>query len=231
MEMDTQHNSEQQQNEPQDSGGHKPPLFRLTLTNPVRVIEYVLANQPEEFIHRHFILGGLGFVLLTRIPDWLATTAHPIGVMIQVLILGPILGIILGYIFSAAMRNLARLTKVEIDKHAMRAITAWTNFPFFLSYIVTLATYLVAFFARPTTAKQFILMDGVSGWIPLVVGGITFLYALYLRLNTIRVLFKISFPKTVLLWLAAFVITYGPAIIIGITYFALYTGSMEWLTT
>lgn len=229
MEMDPQNTNEQAQAAEPATEEMRPPLFRMALSKPVEVINYVLGHQPEEFIHRHFIFVGIAFVLLTRIPDWLATTAHPIGVMIQVLLVGPVMGIMLGYIYAAATRNLAKLFDVLVDKQAMRAIVAWTNFPFGVAYLLSLAAYLGAYFARPATAKQFILADGITGWIPIVVFGIAFSYALFLRWHTIKTLFRISYFQAVLIWVAAFVITYGLAILIGITYFSLYTGSLEWI--
>lgn len=227
--MDKNKNEQPANGQTQQEMTEKPPLFRQVLSRPAEAVQWVLNHQPEEFIHRHYMLAGLTFVLATRIPDWLATTAHPIGVMIQVLFMGPIMGILLGYIFSAALRNVARLFDVTADKQAMRAITAWTNFPFALSYLLFLASYLAVYFLFPHEEGELLLAQNASAAIPIVLGGAGFIYALFLRWKTIHQLFRVSYPKAVVAWLLAFIITYGPIILIGFTYFAIYRGSMEFL--
>lgn len=212
----------------------RPNLWTGIFSRTEETLGYVLKYQPEEFIHRHYILVGLMLTLGLRLPDWLATSAHPIGVMIQLLLAGPIMGMVLGYIFSAVVRNVGRwmgwVKKGEaVDSKRMRAIIAWSSLPFTVAYTGFWVSYLAVWLLRPEGMKLFILMDGISGWIPLIVFIPLYAYALYLRWKSIAWFFQAKTGPTVLGWLVSFVLTYGPAFIFAATYIALYTRSVQYL--
>lgn len=183
----------------------------------------ILYFRREDYVHRIYMALGLVFILAVRAPGWLAETPHPIGVMIQVLLLAPVGGIVGGYIFAAVVRNLSIWAGHVSGSQDMRLVTAWTHLPFILAYGI----FAVSCVALNGTMAQhdghIWLFEGTGGWLPFVFAAPFFLWGLYIRLRAFRYLLNVKAPKMVLIWLGSLVLIYLPTFLIGMVYFFLFT--------
>jgi len=213
-----------------DDDFYRPNLFVQIFRRPTEAVKWALENAPETFVHRNFVLAAVAMVLMLRVPSWITDGANPIEVMIMVLVAPALAGVMQGYIQSAAVRNFAKwMFSKTIHKTEMRAVMAWSNFPFTFAYTLALLTYLATFLLRTPEQMEKVFTGTSIDLVPVGVLGLTFLYGLVTRWRIFAWTFQISFGRALLLWFASFVLAYGPAIGILITYTAIYVRSMEWL--
>ncbi len=199
------------------------------ITRPLDILEYIFRWQPEFGVHRNFIFAGTMFALATRLPDWLAKGSHPIEVMIILLAAGPFAGLLTGYIFSAIATWIGKMLSPVSDKQQMRTAIAWSAYVFGLAYTVFWVSYLICFALRPDPLEKYIVGVSPIGWIPVILAGIGFLYALWTRWRSMAYTLQASIPKAIVCWVGAFVLSYVPVAILAIAYFGLYIKSLDWV--
>lgn len=223
-EIDTPHITDSEAEE------FRPNLFTLIFRRPAEAVKWALENAPETFIHRNFVLVAVAMMLMLRIPSWITGGANPIEVMIMVLVAPAISGVMQGYIFSAVVRNFAQwFFQKKIHKIEMRTVVAWSFFPFSVAYGAALLVYLVLFLFRSPEQMEKVFTGTSLDLVPVILLGVLFLLALFLRWRAFAFTFQISLGQAALLWIASFILAYGPALGILITYTAIYVRSMEWL--
>ncbi|MEM7036696.1 MAG: hypothetical protein AAF570_06930 [Bacteroidota bacterium] len=208
-----------------NSNGHAPKVNPWTgiWTRTGAALEFVIRYRLEDWIHRLFMGTAIMLLLAIRLPGWLAETPHPIGVMIQVLLVAPIFGIGLGYIYSAVVRNIGYRFKVEVDSRIMRATVAWTHLPFLVAWLVFLLSYgILSGLQGPEMAGKIWLFQGAMGWIPVIAGGLIFLWGVYIRWRAYAFLFRISMAKAAAIWGISFLISFAPTIALSTTYYVIF---------
>lgn len=199
------------------------------LSKPTAILQYIFQWQPEFGIHRNFIFSGTMFAMATRLPDWLAKGSHPIEVMIILLAAGPFAGLLMGYIFAAFSTWFGKMLSPVSDKKQMRTATAWSGYVFGLAYTVFWVTYLICFFLRPDPVEKYIIGTSSIGWVPVILTGIFFLYALWVRWKSMAYTLQSPLFKAIITWLGAFILSYVPIGIVAYGYFGLYTKSLDWI--
>jgi hypothetical protein len=195
-----------------------------------KALRYAWAHIPEEYIHRQYMLAGLLFMLAIRLPDWLAITPNPVGVMIQVLLVGPVGGIMAGYFFSSALRMVGKWLGKDIPSKYVKCMVAWTQLPFSLAWGLYVATYCLV------NAHQAALYPGeiwafrdFLGFLPLIIAVPAFLWGITIRIRGIAVMLGFGTGRAALAWFLAFLIAYLPVtafiIIYGIIYYVTTAGA------
>ncbi len=222
--------NEQFDETPSETGIPIPPNRWLgMITRPLDILEFIFRWQPEFGVHRNFIFAGTMFALATRLPDWLAKGSHPIEVMIVLLAAGPFVGLLTGYIFTALAAWFGKMLCTVSDKSQMRTAIAWSGYVFGLAYAVFWVAYLACYILRPDPVERYIIGTSTIGWIPLVLGGSFFLFALWTRWRSMAYTLQSPLPKAIVCWIGAFIFSYVPVGILILAYFGLYTKSLEWI--
>lgn len=198
-------------------------------TKPLAILEYIFRYQPDFGVHRNFIFTGTMFAMATRLPDWLAKGSHPIEVMVILLAAGPFTGLLMGYIFAAISTWFGKMLSPVSDKKQMRTSMAWSGFVFGMVYTIFWITYLICFYLRPDPVEKYILGNAAIGWVPVIIAGAMFLYALWVRWKSMAYTLQAPLSKAIACWLAAFILTYVPIGIMAYGYFGLYTRSLNWI--
>jgi hypothetical protein len=178
---------------------------------------------PEEYIHRLFIFTGLMFMLALRVPDWMVIPPNPIGVMIQVLLVGPVGGIVAGYLYSAILRMVGKWLGQSVPSIYSKCAVAWSDLPFAFAWLVFI---LVCFALNGTQSllhpKQIWLFRDLMGWLPLVLASPLIIWGMVIRVKAISVLFGFSTARAVATWLLTVLFAYVPAAALIVTYGILY---------
>lgn len=205
--------------------GHKTPanpwfnIWNRTGASLYHVFNY----QMEFFIHRHFMLLGVMFMLAVRLPDWLSSPPHPIGVLIQILIFAPIGGIVAGYIFASLSRNLGDRMGGKTSHNAMRAAIAWTNYPVAAAWFVFWVSYVIVHQFQPEPLQNTIwLFEGFLGWLPVILAAPVMAWALLIRLRAVAYTTQKTMVQAALVWLATLLLLYIPSIVIGGAYYTIF---------
>lgn len=206
-----------------------PNYWSMILRAPQKALQDLFDNRVEFGIHRNFIFTGIMLALATRLPDWLAKGANPVEVMIILLAAGPFAGLFGGYVFGAFAKTVSGWFGGKASKKEMRATSAWSGYPFGLAYGLFSLTYLICFYLRPDPVQKYLSFEGGLLWIPLVLLGLGFLFAMTLRWRALGYAQKAGFAQGLLTWILTFIFTYGPFYILAQAYFGLYIQSMAWL--
>lgn len=190
---------------------------------PRATLLYVWQHMLEDYIHRLYMLVGLTAMLALRLPDWLSTPPHPIGVMVQVLLFAPLGGLVAGYLFSALMRWMASKMQREVPSPHAKAMTAWTFLPFAAFWLVLWAAYyaLDGHMAALHPHKIW-AFKGMAGWLPLLVASPLYIWGVVARVRAIMVTFGLDAPRAVGLWLATAILTYVPAALLGYNFILIF---------
>jgi hypothetical protein len=177
----------------------------------------------EEYIHRIYMLLGVAVMLAARLPDWYAVAPHPIGVMVQLLLFGPIGGVVAGYLFAALLRMVGRwMGKVVPSAHA-KCMVAWSDLPFMAFWAVFVLSFLLLDRVQgPIYKDQIWLFRDFMGWLPLLIASPFYLWGIVTRLRSIMVLLGLDLGKAILAWLVTTILTYLPASGMLYVYFILY---------
>ncbi|HEX2898701.1 MAG TPA: hypothetical protein VHS96_03170 [Bacteroidia bacterium] len=188
-----------------------------------KALVYAWKYIPEEYIHRNFILVGLLFMLALRVPDWLAITPNPIGVMIQVLLVGPVGGIVAGYLYSAILRMVGKWLGQSVPSVYAKCAVAWSDFPFAMAWAVfILVCYLLNGHQTAVHPDQIWLFRDFLGWLPLIAASPLLVWGIVVRIRAIGVLFGFTPGKASVAWLLTILLAYVPAAGLIVTYGILY---------
>jgi|GEM_PF-3537588 hypothetical protein len=192
-------------------------------TQPRIALDYVLRHQREEYLHRLLMAHGIFFMLLVRVPDWLTSQPDPVGVMIQLFLVGPVLGITLGYVQAALLGWAYSWGGMTVDAKLIRPLVAWTGMPFMLSIVCFLVAYAALHFSLPQEF-QFEIWLGrhPSGRLAIAAGLLPALYAIWIRARAISLLFSVGMVKALALWLVGFLATYVPFFLMVFLYFSIF---------
>ena len=218
------------ENQP-SSNGHQakinPWLHIWTRTGAT--LQYVFTYQREHFIHRHFMLLGFIFMLSARIPDWLSTPPHPIGVLIQTLLMGPVGAMIASYVLAAVARNIgARFGGEKVKSNIMRAAVAWTNYPLAVAWTIFIGSYLLIHQFQPPTIQNTIwLFEGFLGWLPVLIAAIPFLIAFYIRIKAVSYTLNLSIATSLIVWVLTVILAFTPFIVVGGAYFTIFRATVS----
>lgn len=197
--------------------------WTLIWTNPEKALDFVFRYQREEFLHRLFMAYGFFFMLMVRLPDWMTAKPDPIGVMIQMFLVAPVIGITLGYVQASMLGQAYAWFGVPVDRKLIRPLVAWTSLPFMLAIVVFLATYVaLSFRLEPITRGSIWIFSDREGWMSLAAGGVVALYAIWIRVRAISLLFTVGKFKAVLLWLASFLMTFIPFALVVYMFFSIF---------
>jgi hypothetical protein len=205
--------------------GHKTPAKPwLNIWNRTGASLYHVFNyQMEFFIHRHFMLVGVMFMLAMRLPDWLSTPPHPIGVLIQILIFAPIGGIVAGYILASVSRNIGDKMGGKTAHNAMRAAIAWTNYPVATAWFVFWLSYVIFHQFQPADVQKTIwLFEGTTGWIPVAIAAPVMAWAILIRLRAVAYTLRKTMFQAAFIWVATVLLVSIPAVVIGGAYYTIF---------
>lgn len=193
------------------------------LSKPERSLDYLWRNQPEDNVHRLLILTGVVVGLALRIPDWMYAPIHPIGVMVQILLFAPLGGVLFGYLLAAVLKRLSGYGQAAKAGQLSKVLVAWTQIPFMIAWIVGLSSYILLEAAGLAHSKDGIwLGKGTIGWIPILLFGLIWIWAVSIRIRGIAALFEKSKGKASLIWLIGTVLTYVPAFLVILSYLAIF---------
>ena len=212
-------------NESPYTNGHEEPANPwLHIWNRTGASLYHVFNyQMEFFIHRHFMLLGVMFMLAMRLPDWLSAPPNPIGVLIQLLIFAPIGGIVAGYIYASVARNIGDRKGSKTDHKAMRAAIAWSNYPVAVAWFVFWLAYVIIHqFQPPEVQKTIWLFKGLAGWLPVLLAAPVMALALVVRLRAVAYTLRKSLSQAIFTWLLTLLLMYIPSIVIGSAYYTIF---------
>jgi hypothetical protein len=194
-------------------------IWLQTRTALVSAWKYI----PEEYIHRLFIFTGLMFMLALRVPDWSVVTPNPIGVMIQVLLVGPVGGIMAGYLYSAILRLVGKWLGQSVPSVFAKCAVAWSNLPFAMAWAVfVLVCLMLNGQASVVHPKEIWLFRDFMGWLPLIAASPLLVWGILIRIRSISVLFGFSIPRSIAAWLLTVLLAYVPAAGLIVTYGILY---------
>lgn len=197
--------------------------WRNLWTRPEKTLEYVLRYQPEEYLHRILIVWGTMMMFTLRIPDWMTARPDPIGVMIQILLVGPIMGITLGYFLSMMIGITAGWLGRAANKKVIRAGIAWSFPPFILGMLVFLVLYIgLSFTLDPAQRLQIWAFSTVQGWLAIGVAGAVALYGVWVRMRGLAYIFGLSPAKSFLVWAGGAALSYLPFVAFVIVYYFLF---------
>jgi hypothetical protein len=192
-----------------------------------RALRHAWAHIPEEYIHRHYMLAGLFFMLAIRLPDWLAITPNPIGVMIQVLLVGPVGGIMAGYFFSATLRMAGKWMGKDIPDKYVKCMVAWTQLPFACAWALFVTAYCIlnAWQSAQFPGEMWVFRD-FMGYVPALVALPVFIWGIVIRVRAIHVMLGLGMGRSAVAWLVTFMIAYLP-----VTGFIMVFGIIYYVTT
>lgn len=192
------------------------------LSKPERALDHLWRFKPEDNVHRLFILAGLVVGLALRLPDWMHQPIHPIGVMVQILLMAPLGGILFGYLFSAIIKRLSGYQDAKAGQLS-KVLVAWTHLPFMIAWIVGLCSYVLIEAAGLANSEKGIwITQGAIGWVPIALFGLIWIWAVTIRVRGIAALFEKSKGKAFLIWLLASILAYVPAILIITSYLVIF---------
>lgn len=178
---------------------------------------------PEEYIHRLFMFTGMVFMLAARLPDWLSVPPNPIGVMVQMLLMGPVGGIAAGYIYSACLRLAGKWFAADVPSIFSKCTVAWSDLPFAAAWIIFLIVYyLLNAHQAPKYGVEIWAFRDFIGWIPLLAASPMLLWGIVIRVRAIKILFGLDALRAVAVWLITVLMAYVPASAATITYMVLY---------
>jgi hypothetical protein len=184
---------------------------------------FVWQNLLEDYVHRLFMLLGLVFMLVARLPDWSSITPHPIGVMVQMLLFAPIGGIMAGYIFSALVRAIGQRMGKSVPSAPTKSMVAWSNLPFIATWTIFLIVFWILNRSMgPAHPQKIWLFSGFLGWLPLLAALPMYIWAVLIRVRSIQVLLGLPSSRAFLVWAVATFITYVPTAAITYVYLILY---------
>lgn len=192
-------------------------------TRTKEALSFAWTKYPEDFIHRIFIVSGFVAALGIRIPDWLFLQPHPIGVMVQMLLMAPIAGVVVMYIFAAILRMIGKLLGQAVDSNRSKVMVAWTNLPFILFW----GLFVIAYFAIDKAgiapkSDGFWLFQGLIGYLPIIIASPFWAWGVIVRTRGIAWLFGFSGAKSFVTWLLTILLAYVPAITIAVVYFIIF---------
>lgn len=197
------------------SQGKESPL-KTIWTAPRKTISYLKDFAPDLFMHRFMILMGVLFIVGLRFPDWMYVKPHPIGVMIQTLIIGPVAGIFAGYLYAALVRFTGAWFGGTCKDHTnMRMVVAWTNLPFVFGYIAFIIAYFFIYYSMVGTGFDgWVIPRGGIGYLPLACGAVFFIYGWVQRAKAIAEIQQISIGKAWGNMIASLILFWVPLITI-----------------
>ena len=211
----------------QQGAGQKPKRVNPWKTiwgKPEVALDYVLRFRREEFLHRLYM--GYGFVLMLalRLPDWLQGRPHIVGLMIQMLLIGPLLGLFIGYLQANMLGLASKWLGDPVEQKLIRPLIAWTNLPFALAaglfILLCLIVNAMAGPGQPTSGMpQF---QGANAILLLVPTLLLSAYAVWIRNRAIQLLFSADGARALLLWFLSSVLTYLPILAIALLYFTIF---------
>jgi hypothetical protein len=172
---------------------------------------------------------GYGFMLMLvlRLPDWLTVKPDPVGLMIQMLLVGPLMGVTLGYVHASVMGWVGIWFDEPVDKRLVRPLIAWTNLPSMLALFVYAATYaLFKFQLDPAERGAIWAFSRIEGMVALGLASVVCLYAVWVRVRGIGLLFGISGPKATAMWFLSFIMTFLPFAAIVTMFFLVFYGAV-----
>ena len=205
-----------------ESGLGQSPLLAVWFRTKEAVL-HACRTYPEEYIHRLYMVTGLMFMLAIRIPDWLAVEPNPIGVMIQILLVGPVGGIVTGYLYSAVLRMVARWFGSELDSKFAKCGVAWTQVPFLAFWTIILVVYLALNGSQAVShPKEIWAFDGFMGWLPLIVAMPVLLWGMVVRVRGIAAIFGFPTLRAFWVWLVTVFLAYVPALALIVVYSIIY---------
>ncbi len=180
--------------------------------NTRETLLYAWQHLLEEYIHRHFIVLGVLFMLAIRLPEWSVTDPHPIGVLVQILLFGPMGGIAAGYVFSALVRTTGGWMGKHVPSPHTKCMVAWSDLPFMLFWVVFLVCFVLVNRTLPTPKPGHLwLFQSFAGWLPVLVSAPFYVFAVIVRIRSIMVMLGLKASKAALVWLVSTVISYVPA--------------------
>lgn len=212
----------QEQHTP-NAGNKIPNPWRLIWAQPERALEFVLRYQPEEYLHRLYMAWGVATMLVLRLPDWMTARPDPIGVMIQILLVAPVMGITLGYFLSTMLSTAAQWLGAEANKKVVRAVVAWTHIPFLLALGTFLIIYIALSFTLPPAVRHTIWVTNTpQGWIAISTAILIALYGVWIRVRSLAYIYGLPLSKALLVWGLGALMCYGPVALMSIVYWFLY---------
>jgi hypothetical protein len=212
--------------QPEDNSTFSP--WRNLWSRPEKTLEHVLRYQPEEYLHRILIVWGTMMMFVLRIPDWMTARPDPIGVMIQVLLVGPIMGITLGYFLSMMMGNVAGWLGRAANKKVIRAGIAWSTPPFILGMLVFLVFYVaLSFTLDPAQRVHIWAFSTWQGWLAVGAGIAVALYGVWIRARSLAYIFGLPAGKSVLVWVGGAVLCYLPFVGLVVVYYFLFFATLS----
>jgi hypothetical protein len=197
--------------------------WRNLWTRPEKTLEFVLRYQPEEYLHRILIVWGTMMMFALRIPDWMTARPDPIGVMIQILLVGPIMGITLGYFLAMMIGISAGWLGRAANKRVIRAGVAWSFPPFILGLLVFLILYIGLSFTLPATQRTHIwAFNTWQGLLPVGIATAVALYGVWIRARGLSYIFGLPLGKSFLVWVIGAALCYLPFMALVIVYWLMF---------
>ncbi|MFM2375941.1 MAG: hypothetical protein RLZZ165_1038 [Bacteroidota bacterium] len=188
-----------------------------------KALLFAWRHIPEEYVHRLYMASGLVFMLGVRIPDWLFVTPNPVGVMIQVLLVGPVGGIVAGYLYSACLRMVGKWFGRDVPSIFTKCTVAWSQLPFAAFWAAFLATYFLLDPYQSSLHPDGIwLFQGTLGWLPVLLPAPLLIWAVAIRIRSIGLLLGFHAGRAFLIWLMTVGIAYVPALAAIYTYLTLF---------
>ena len=192
-------------------------------SKPTATLDYVWRKYPEDFVHRIFIVSGFVAALGIRMPDWLNLQPHPIGVMIQMLLFAPIVGVVAMYVFAAIMRLFGRLLGQRVDSNRSKVMAAWTNLPFIVTWVIFIISYFtIELTGTAPKVEGMWLGQTLTGWLPIILASPFWIWSIFVRIQGIAWLFGFSKVKSLTTWVLTTLFSYVPAILITYVYFIIF---------
>jgi len=197
------------------SQGKESPL-KTIWTAPRKTIRYLKDFAPDLFMHRFMILMGVLAIVGLRFADWMYVKPHPIGVMIQTMVIGPIAGVFAGYLMSALLRATGRWFGGTCQDHTwMRMVVAWTSLPFVLGYIAFMLSYVLCYYMLQGPGFDgWVIPHGGIGYLPLACAGVFFIYGWVQRAKALAEIQEISLAKAWGNLISAFLLFWVPLVAI-----------------
>lgn len=205
-----------------DGAGGQSPLLGIWFRTPAAVL-HACRTFPEDYVHRLYMLTGLVFMLAIRIPDWIVVEPNPIGVLIQVLLVGPVGGIVAGYLYAAVLRAVGRWFGSDLQSKFAKCGVAWTQLPYVVFWTVALVVYLLLNSSQaPLHPKTIWAFDGLMGWLPFLSASPFLVWGMIIRIRAIATIFGFPAFRAFWVWLVTVVLAYVPALAIIVVYAIIY---------
>lgn len=225
--MDTQHETEVE---------YRPAPWRKLLgsiwTRPAETARTLFTEWPDLFQHRLMILFGMSALVMLSMPGWLYTGPHPVGLMIKLLVMGPVGGLMIGYIFSAVLRNIVVWQGGRTERSRMRTLVSWGNLPFILGFYAAALSYALMWSLRDATNFDgWILFEGIAGYVPLGVFALFWIWGILNRVAMLQATTGLSRADSLKALLISQAIFYGPMTALLLTYYFITVTSLSALQT